>query len=76
MKKIMKTVQSSYLHLSNILSSRVKFSSQVIESSYRVKLLNLIQVLEFNFSTQLDTFSKKFQLDVIILIKDNQEFVS
>ncbi len=44
----MKTVRSSYLHLSNILSGRIEFSSRVIESS---------------FSTRLDTFSKKFQFD-------------
>ena len=48
MKRIMKTVQSSYLHLFNILSSRVEFSNRVIKSS---------------FSTRLNTFSKKFQLD-------------
>ena len=51
----------------------------VFELNCRVKLLNLTQVLEFNFSTRLDTFSKKFQfnstlfksstwLDVISLI--------
>ncbi len=48
MKKIMKTVQSSYLHLFNILLSRVEFLSRIIESS---------------FSTRLDTFSKKFQFN-------------
>ncbi len=31
--------------------------------SYRVKLLNSTQVLEFNFSIRLNTFSKKFQFD-------------
>ncbi len=44
----MKTVQSSYLHLFNILLSRVEFLSRIIESS---------------FSTRLDTFSKKFQFN-------------
>ncbi len=43
--------------------SQVELSSRVVESSYWVKLLNSIQVLKFNFSTQLNTFSKKFQLN-------------
>ncbi len=34
----MKTVQSSYLHLSNILSSQVEFSNRVIESSFSTRL--------------------------------------
>ena len=72
MKGTMKAVQPSYLHLSNILSGRVGFSGRVIESSfstrpecsnYRVKLLNPTRVLGFNFSTRLNTFPKKFQLD-------------
>jgi len=37
--------------------------NQVFKSSYRVKLFNSTQVLEFNFSIRLDTFSKKFQLN-------------
>ena len=45
---MMKTVWLSYLHLSNILLNWVELSTQV---------------LEFNFSTQLNTFSKKFQLN-------------
>ncbi len=40
--------------------------NQVFKSSYWVKLLNSTWVLEFNFSTQLDTFSKKFQLDLTL----------
>jgi len=40
----------------------------VFESSYRVKLLNSTQVLEFNFLTRLDTFSKKIQLNSTWLI--------
>ncbi len=34
MKRIMKTVQSSYLHLSNILSNQVEFLSWIIKSSF------------------------------------------
>ncbi len=51
MKKIMKTVQSSYLHLSNILLNQVEFLSRVIESS---------------FSIQLNTFLKKIQFDLTL----------
>ncbi len=33
---MMKTVQSSYLHLSNILSSQIELSSRVVESSFSI----------------------------------------
>ncbi len=48
-RRLMKTVQPSYLHLSNILSSWVEFSSQIVESS---------------FSTRFEFSSSTFQLDV------------
>ncbi len=56
MKKIMKTVQSSYLHLSNILSSQVEFLSQVIKSSFSIQLECL------SSTSQLDStlFQKNF----------------
>ncbi len=41
-------------------------SSRVVELSCQVKFFNSTQVLEFNFSIWLDTFSKKFQLDLIL----------
>ncbi len=55
MKKIMKTVWSSYLHLSNILLSRIEFSSRVVESS---------------FSTRLDLSSSTSQLDLTLFQKN------
>jgi len=55
MKKIMKTVQSSYLHLSNILSSQVEFSNRIIESS---------------FSTRLECLSSTSQLDSTLFQKN------
>ena len=45
--------QAIYIYL---ISCRIK-------SNCRVKLLNSIWVLKFNFSTRLNTFSKKFQLN-------------
>ncbi len=48
MKKIMKTVQPSYLHLSNILSNRVEFSNQVIESSFSTRFKCLSSTSQFN----------------------------
>ncbi len=58
MKKTMKTVQSSYLHLSNILSSQVEFSSRIIKSSFSTQLKCL------NSTSQLDStlFQKNFNL--------------
>jgi len=53
---MMKTVWSSYLHLSNILSSRVELSNRIVESSFSTRL-------EFSSSTsQFDStlFQKKF----------------
>ena len=38
MKRIMKAVRPSYLHLSNILSGRIRFSGRVIESSFSTRL--------------------------------------
>ncbi len=48
MKRIMKTVWSSYLHLFNILSSQVEFSSRVIESSFSTRLECLISTSQFD----------------------------
>ncbi len=48
MKKIMKTVQSSYLHLSNILSNQVEFSNRVIESSFSTRFKCLSSTSQFN----------------------------
>jgi len=59
MKKIMKTVQSSYLHLYNILSSWVEFSSRVIESSFSTRLECLSSTSQLNSTL----FQKKIQLD-------------
>ncbi len=55
MKKIMKTVQSSYLHLFNILLSQVEFSSRIIESS---------------FSTQLECLNSTSQFDLTLFQKN------
>ncbi len=70
MKKIMKTVQSSYLHLSNILSNQVEFLSRVIESSFSTRseclsstsqlnstLFKSSTWLELKYSTWRDQFS-------------------
>ncbi len=38
----------------------------IFESSCWIKLLNSTWVVEFNFSTRFDTFSKKFQLNLIL----------
>ncbi len=56
MKKIMKTVQSSYLHLSNILLNQVEFSNRIIESSFLIWLECLNSTSQFNSTL----FSKKF----------------
>ncbi len=48
MKRIMKTVQSSYLHLFNILLNQIKFSSRVIESSFSTQLKCLSSTSQFN----------------------------
>ena len=49
----------------NILLNQVELLSWI-------KLLNLTWVLEFNFSTQLDTFSKKFQLNSTLFESSTQ----
>ncbi len=46
--------------------------SWVFKSSYWIKLLNSTRVLEFNFSTQLDTFSKIFQLNSALFESSTQ----
>ncbi len=58
MKGIMKAVQPSYLHLSNILSSRVKFSNRIIESSFSTQLECLNSTSQFD----LTLFQKNFNL--------------
>ncbi len=58
MKKIMKIVQSSYLHLSNILLSWIKFSSRVIESSFSTWFEFLSSTSQLN----LTLFQKNFNL--------------
>ncbi len=55
MKKIMKIVQSSYLHLFNILSSWIEFLSWIVKSS---------------FSTQLDLLSSTSQLNLTLFQKN------
>ena len=56
MKKIIKTVQSSYLHLFNILLNQIKFLSWVIESSFLTQLECLNSTSQFNSTL----FQKKF----------------
>ncbi len=58
MKRIMKAVQPSYLHLSNILSSRVEFSNRVIESSFSTRFECLSSTSQFNSTL----FPKNFNL--------------
>jgi hypothetical protein len=62
MKKVMKSVQSSYLQLSNIFSSRVEFSNRVVEaalqldSSSQIQHFNLTQFEFKKISTRFNTF--------------------
>ncbi len=54
----MKTVQSSYLHLSNILLSWIELSSWIVELSFSTRLKFLSSTSQFN----LTLFQKKFNL--------------
>jgi hypothetical protein len=47
-EKIMKNVQSSYLQLSNIFSSRVEFLNQVVEFSFTTQLKFSISTFQLN----------------------------
>ncbi len=81
MKKIMKTVQLSYLHLSNILLNRVEFLSRVIESSFSTRLEFSNSTSQFNstlfqknfnsiqhFSSQVLDSNSNTRLDAISLL--------
>ncbi len=58
MKKIMKTVWLSYLHLSNILLSWIKFLSWIVESSFSTQLKCLSSTSQLNSTL----FQKNFNL--------------
>ncbi len=68
MKRIMKTVQSSYLHLFNILLSWVEFSSWVIESSF----LTWSECLSSTSQFDLTLFQKKIQFNLILFKSSTQ----
>ena len=81
MKKIMKTVQSSYLHLFNILLSWVEFLSRIIESSFSIQFKCLSLTSQFNstlfqknlnstwyFSSRVLNSNLNTRLDVISLL--------
>ncbi len=89
MKRIIKTVQSSYLHLSNILSSRVEFLSRIIESSFSTRLECLNSTSQFNstlfqkkfnstrhFSSRVLDSNLSTRLDAISLERSNSVFSS
>ena len=77
----MKTVQLSYLHLSNILLNRVEFLSRVIESSFSTRLEFSNSTSQFNstlfqknfnsiqhFSSQVLDSNSNTRLDAISLL--------
>ncbi len=80
MKRIMKTVWSSYLHLSNILLNWIEFLNRVIESSFSTRLKFLSSTSQFDstlfqknfnstwhFSSRVLDSNSSTQLDVISL---------
>ncbi len=81
MKRIMKTVWLSYLHLSNILSNQVEFLSWIIESSFLTQLECLSSTSQLNSTLFQKNFNSNWyflsrvlnsnsdtQLDAISLI--------
>ncbi len=84
----MKTVRLSYLHLSNILSSRVEFSNRVVKSSFSIwfdlsnstsQLNSTLFQKNFNstqhFSSRVLDLNSSTRLDAISLICLSVSFI-